>query len=125
MLERAQIQSFFRPGTIIPILKGKSFDPTKSDNSRAITISSLFGKLLDVLLLNRYTDLLHTSDMQFGFKPKHSTDQCTFVLKQAIHYYITNDTNVFSALLDLKKAFDSVDMLLLFRKLRQRNLPPS
>jgi len=53
--------------TIILIPKGTS-SRTVSANYRAITLSSILGKLFDRILLNRYADFLATSQLQFGYK---------------------------------------------------------
>ena len=80
-------------------------------------LSSIFGKVLDLITLNRYADFLITSDLQFGFKAKRSTNMCTMVLKEAIDYYTSNSSSVFCTLLDATKAFDRVDYCKLFRSL--------
>jgi len=41
--------------------------------------------------------LLATTDNQFGFKAKHGTDMCLFLLKQTVSDYVSKDTPVFSA----------------------------
>ena len=65
-----------------------------------------------------------TSELQFGFKAKASTSQCTFVLKEALAYYVDNKSSVYCAFLDATKAFDRVNYCKLFRLLVKRNLPP-
>jgi len=80
---------------------------------------------LDLIILSRYADFLITSDLQFGFKAKRSTNMCTMVLKEAIDYYTSNSSSdVFCSLLDTTKAFDRVDYCKLFRSLMNRDLPP-
>ena len=80
---------------------------------------------MDIIILNRYADSLITSDLQFGFKAKRSTNMCTMILKEAIDYYISNGSSVFCTLLDATKAFDRVDYCRLFRSLMNRDLPPT
>ena len=53
----------------------------------------------------------------------HSTDQCVFLYKQAISYYVNQNNPVFSTFLDASKAFDRVNHKLLFKKLSNRNVP--
>ena len=50
-----------------------------------------------------------TSELQFGFKAKSSTSQCTFVLKETLAYYVDNKSSVYCAFLDATKAFDRVN----------------
>ena len=46
-----------------------------------------------------------SSDHQFGFKTKHSTDMCVFLLKQAVSFYNKHDTPVYATFLDASKGF--------------------
>ena len=80
-----------------------------SNNSRGIALSSVYGKLLDNIVLFQFGDELQTSQLQFGFKAKSSTNLCTFVLKEALSYYATNQSNVFCTFLDATKAFDWIN----------------
>ena len=49
-------------------------------------------------------DDLYTSDMQFGFKPQHSTTMCSLVYQEIINHYMSHNSNVYSYLLDANKA---------------------
>jgi len=51
---------------------------------------------------------LGPTDNQFGFKAGHSTDQCTFLLKQTASYVVTYGSSVHAIFLDASKAFDRV-----------------
>lgn len=74
-------------------------------------------------MLLRIQGLLHTSDHQFSFKAKHSTDMCIFTLKSIIDYYITSSSPVYICYLDASKAFDRINYWCLFDKLIKRNVP--
>ena len=97
--------------SIIPIPKGKNINCTDSANYRGIALSSIFGKLIDRIILSRYADKLITSQYQFGFKKSHSTAMCTMVLKEAINYYTLNKGHMYCTFLDATKAFDKVKYL--------------
>jgi len=99
-------------------------NPTDSGNYRGIALGSLLGKVFDLLLLDRYSDRLVTSQLQFGFKARRSTNMCTMVLKETISYYITHKSSVYCTILDATKAFDRVKYTKLFRLLMGRHLPP-
>jgi len=64
-----------------------------------------------------------TKDNQFGFKAGHSTDQCTFLLKQTALYFVTHGSSVHAVFLDASKTFDRVLRMKLFEKLIQRKVP--
>ena len=80
--------------TMVPIPKIKSQIICKSDNFRAITLSSMMGKLLDWIILSKEKAALYTSDQQFGFKHGLSTTQCTNILQETISYYNFHGSNV-------------------------------
>ena len=113
----------FATSTIIPIPKGKGLNPTDSANYRGIALSPIYGKLFDLVVLHKFSDLLCTSSLQFGFKAKRSTSMCTMVLKEVIAYYSKHGP-LYCVMLDATKAFDRVDYCKLFGELLDRALPP-
>ncbi len=73
-------------GTMIPIPKVKYQVVCKSDNFRAIALSSIFGKVLDWIILIKEQKSLCISNLQFGFKVGISTTQGTYVVNETISY---------------------------------------
>ncbi len=55
-------------GAMIRLPKGKWINLSCSDNYRVITLSSIFGMLLDFIILNKEEHQLNRSDLQFSFK---------------------------------------------------------
>ena len=92
MLIHGTLPENFVYSTIVPIPKGRNVNAADSNNFRGIALSSVYGKLLDTIVLFQFG--LQTSQLQFGFKAKSSTNLCTFVLKEALSYYATNQSNV-------------------------------
>ena len=66
-----------------------------------------------------------TSDNQFGFKQKHSTDLCILVytVKSIIQYYNYHSCPVYTCFLDASKAFDRINHWTMFKQLILRNVP--
>ena len=91
---------------LVPIIKSKSGRIMSKDNYRPIALASIVSKVLEKILLNRLYIFLDTCSNQFGFKKKHSTDQCVFVLKELIDSYRMLNGSVFTCFLDASKAFD-------------------
>ena len=108
---------------LVPIIKDKSGKINSKDNYRPIAIASIMSKLIEKLLLERLSDYLLTSPHQFGFKPKHSTDACIYVLKESIDRYLEQQSSVYLCFLDASKAFDRVNHFSLFNKLINRGVP--
>ena len=81
--------------------------------------------LLEHFILSNISPFLGTTDNQFGLKAGHSTDQCSFLLKQTASYFVTHGSSVHAVFLDASKAFDRVLHMKLFEKLIQRKVPMS
>ena len=80
-------------GTIIPLLKAPSLDKTQFLHLDQL-LSSLFGKIIGTLILNRHCDIFQSSSMQFGFKKNHFTNHCSLVIKEVVSYYLHNNSGV-------------------------------
>ena len=111
-------------GTMIPLIKDSRGKKNCSDNYRALTIGTGLSKLLDIVIRNKQTDALKTSDLQFGFKAKSSTTMCTFAVMETIEYYKTKKSDVHVLLLDASKAFDRVNFIKLFEKMLKKGMCP-
>ncbi len=111
-------------GTMVPIPKRRWTNLSSSDNFRAITLSSIFCKLLDVIILTKEEAHLCTSILQFGFKQGSSNSLCTARGQETISYYVHNGSNVYGLMLDDSKAFDHVNYCKLFRILLEKKLCP-
>ena len=89
----------------------------------ALPLVPFFCKLFDNVILERFRGKSYTSELQFGFKARSSTNMCTLVLKETISYYIANQSSVYCTFLDASKAFDRVHYCKLFWLLIKRGLP--
>ena len=111
-------------GTIVSIPKDNRASLITSNNYRGITLCSALSKLIDVIIIQRYNDVLITSDMQYAFKDNHSTVLCSLTLKEVITYYLNNRSEVYTCFVDASKAFDKVRHDKLFSILIDRGMPP-
>ena len=66
-------------GSMTPIPKSQAMTRL-SDKFRAITLSSLIGKIFDLIILRKQKQSLMSDDLQFGFKEQSSTTLCTNML---------------------------------------------
>ena len=94
-------------------------------NYRGIALSSMLSKLVDIIIIKKQSKHLNSSDLQFGFKEKSSTIQCSFVAEEVINYYCENGGTVYATFLDASKAFDRVMFDTLFELLLSKHLCPS
>ena len=124
MMQHGYAPDNFLISTIVSIPKSTRKSMNSSDNYRGISLSSVLGKLYDWILLKTNSHVFKSSDLQFGFKPKHSTTQCTFIVNEVINYYQNGNSSVYVMLLDASKAFDCVHYIKLFRLLLRKGLCP-
>ena len=108
---------------LVPVLKNKAGDLSDTNNYRPIALSNVISKLIEIIILDRCKMQLSTTDYQFGFKQKHATDMCIYVLKEMIDYYRAHGSSVYICSLDASKAFDKINHSILFAKLINRNVP--
>ena len=118
------IPSDLSQSVLIPIPKDKRKLLSTSKNYRAIALSSIMGKIIDLCILNKHSKFFHTNDLQFGFKKDHSAIQCTFAVKEIVQYYNNKKSNVHLMLLDASQAFDRVRYSVLFQLLLKKELCP-
>ena len=69
---------------IIPITKNKNKRISDKDNYRPICLANVFTKVVEKVLYSRMDGYLQSTFNQFGFKRKHGTEMCVFVLKELI-----------------------------------------
>ena len=94
---------------IKPIYKKKG-SVTDPENYRPITLLSCLGKLFTAIINNRlqlFTENI-INPCQAGFRKKYSTADNIFVLHTLIQLVNNSKKKLFSAFIDLKRAFDTV-----------------
>ena len=69
---------------IVTLIKNKAGDTSHKGNYRPVPFVSACSKRFECVLLGLIEAYLCTSDNQFGFKSKHSTDLCIYTLKSII-----------------------------------------
>ena len=107
----------------LPLLKGSLKDDTKSDNYRAIALSSLILKVIDNIILIVWGDLLSSDCLQFGFKAGTGTSPCSWAVLEVVSMYHRQKCSVKAACLDLSKAFDQCLFSALFLKILNHGVP--
>ena len=103
--------------TVVSIPKDARGSKKPSDNYRGITLVNSICKLIDLLIIEKCSEFIYTSYLQFAFKSEHSTTLCT------VNYFVERNSNVYACLLDASKAFDKVHFGKLFTLLLNRNVP--
>lgn len=104
---------------VIPIYKnGAKDDPC---NYRPISLLGGYSKLLERVVNKRLTKYLEKnsllSDRQFGFRQGKSTEDAVTLLTDMVVTHLDQGRSCVGVFLDLAKAFDTVSIPILLRKL--------
>ena len=106
--------------SLVPIVKNNRKSRSDSSNYRLIAVSSILLKLLDLIILELFSDELSVSNLQFGYQRNSSTILCSWTMRECINYFANRGSSIYLCLLDLTKAFDHVKLNNLFKKLVER-----
>ena len=104
-------------------LKSSLKDPADTGSYRAIAGSNLFLKLFDKVILSVWGHLLSSDSLQFGFKKKTSTTQCSWLVTEVVQHYLKNGSHPIVTVLDCSKAFDTCRFSTLFGRLLEKGVP--
>ena len=104
---------------VVPIYKNS--DTHDLNNYRPISILPIISKIFEKLFLIRLQQFLSQfeilSDSQHGFRKNHSTTTAAFQFLEKIYESFDKSDNVLGLFIDLSKAFDLVNHLILLDKL--------
>ena len=110
-------------GDVNPTIKDQRGNCTESSNYRPVMQSSCILKIFEMHILDILEEKVVFNNRQFGFKKGTSTTDACLILKEVVHRYMKGKGKVFSAFIDLSKAFDKVDHFILGHTLLDREIP--
>ena len=106
----------------------KKKDRTECDNYRGISLMAHAGKALLEVIAGRLSDYCKREDIlpeeQCGFRRQRSTVGMMFVVRRLQEQARKKDTLLNLCFIDLTKAYDSVDRILLWDVLARFGVPP-
>lgn len=125
-LEQGIVPSDMKHSKVIPLFKkGTRSDP---GNYRPVSILSVTSKILERVVHEQLYQYINDSKLMYkfqsGFRKCHSTDSCLLYLTDFIRGEMDAGKLCGMILIDLQKAFDTVDHSLLFNKLSAVGMSP-
>jgi hypothetical protein len=100
--------------------------PTQIIIEQLYCYSPVLSKIFELCILHKFGSFFYSHDLQLGFKKGVGCVPAVFAVQETVKHFTDRDSRptVYAAALDATKAFDSVNHGLLFRKLKDRNVPP-
>ena len=103
IVKTKKIPEAFKSGIITPVHK-KGKDPSKMDNYRGITVSSILGKLFETVILNRLVELnKDQSQLQYGFTEGLSPTMASLIVSEGILDSKYKGESLYIAALDTRR----------------------
>ena len=124
VLREKRVPQAMKSAYKIPIAK-KGKDPLQMDNYRGITITSIFGKVLETICLDRHEQDLNygQSGLQYGFTRGRSPAMASLLITESLAEAADMKEDIYVCSLDARKAFDVVSHNRLKTKLFALPLP--
>ena len=99
------------------------------NNYRPISLLMTTSKIIEKIVNDQIIDYFNSnklfSKFQFGFRSKHNTQDANNLLLETIYTHLNSKSNVAVIFIDLKKAYDSINIDLLIKKLQHYKLDPT
>ena len=125
-LEEGTYPNIFKVAKCVPIYKGAPLDPSLPVNYRPISILNGINKVFERLLHDQISQYIESSDLlpnfQYGYRKGHNTSQAILDFNDAVTKAIKQKQVTIAVFMDLSKAFDTVDVSILQKKLHSLGL---
>ena len=94
---------------MVHIPKGSNKDLNNMHNYRRIALM-----LFDNCIISPNSYIFESDDLEFAYKKKTSTVQCVSITSEVISCYVNQNSCVYMCMLDGSKAFNRVNLFVLF-----------
>ena len=99
IIDLEAIPDYFKSGLVVPVYKGSGKDPLKTDSYRGITLSPVFSKVLEFLILDRLEMVFMECNVphvnQSAYKKKVSCADAIFATQEVIARYLKGGSRIY------------------------------
>jgi len=102
--------------------------PKELSDFRPISVTPLLSRIAERIIVHKFLlPNLPTNSLvdQFAYRPTCSTTSCIVALEHLVAQYLETVSYVRCLLIDLSKAFDTINHAILFKKLHDLNFSPN
>ena len=121
-IEQSHFPILIKHTIITPILKNSSLDKTLTKHYRPIYNLSFLSKIIEKIIANHLTNHITNNNLdnprKTAYKRKHNTETLLLYLTKYISYNIHINKYVIPIQLDLTAAFDTINHMILYKKLK-------
>ena len=118
-LESGVFPDLMKLAEVVPLYKGKARD--QETNYRPISLLTTMSKVMEKVVYKQVYDFLSSTgqicDTQYGFRSRHSCDHAVAQVVGTILKNLENKRTTISVMLDLSKAFDTIEHRIMIQKL--------
>ena len=120
-----QVVSHWRDAEVVPM--PKKGDLHDCDNWRGISLLDIVGKVFARILQERLQKVVEDTllDSQCGFRKGRGCVDMIFVARQIVEKTREHNSTLYILFVDLRKAYDSVYRLALWKVLEKYGIPPT
>ena len=119
-IHSSKVPSDMKSARVVPLFKKQN--KTHVGNYRPVSILSVASKILEIVVHEQLQNHLDQNELLFqhqsGFRPAYSTDTCLIHLTDHIKNEMDKGNITGMVLIDLQKAFDTVDHSITMHKLQ-------
>ena len=118
IIRDGKVPSDWEQSFIVCLYKGKG-DALERGNYRGLKLTEQVMKILERIVDGLIRQLVSIDDSQFGFVPGRGTTDAIFVVRQLQEKYLAANKRLYTAFVDLGKAFDRVPRKVIWWTLRK------
>jgi hypothetical protein len=112
IIKHVHVPKSLKHNIIIPVHKGKRKPRDELGSYRGISLSPTISKLLEKVIMDRLNPWLELHsfppDLQHAGRKGTSCVSISYMVQEVINYYTNMGSKVYTCLLDIKQAFDSI-----------------